>query len=525
MKKINLDQSKVDAARLVAGNIAASLQEFINEHTTVAVERTVVRLLGIDGVDSEGVPLPNLVVEDIARGGGLSRGAAYYVANACVALQALPQQVAEQVAQGRITLTKLPDQGSAAHSAAETLADGGCAWLAARRKERDTLLQKLGQGSQPWLYVIVATGNIYEDVTQARAAARAGADIIAVIRTTGQSLLDYVPFGATTEGFGGTYATQENFRIMRQALDEVGQELGRYIRLVNYSSGLCMPEIAAMGAMERLDVMLNDALYGILFRDINMQRTLIDQNFSRLINGYSGIIINTGEDNYLTTADAISAAHTVLASQLINEQLAHLAGLPDEQIGLGHAFEINPDIEDGMLLELAQAQMARQIFPNAPLKYMPPTKYMTGNIFKGHTMNAMFNLTSVLTGQGIHLLGMLTEAIHTPFLQDRFLALENARYVMNTARHLAEEITFVPGGRVEQRANEVLSQALDLLTHVHKVGLMEAIEQGLFADVKRGRFGGKGLEGVARKSPDYYNPFPERFKARKFLTGGEQSGS
>ena len=28
---------------------------------------------------------------------------------------------------------------------------------------------------------------------------------------TGQSLLDYVPYGPTIEGFGGTYATQENF--------------------------------------------------------------------------------------------------------------------------------------------------------------------------------------------------------------------------------------------------------------------------------------------------------------------------
>ena len=45
--------------------------------------------------------------------------------------------------------------------------------------------------------------------------------MIAVIRTTAQSLLDYVPYGETTEGFGGTYATQENFRLMRAALDEV----------------------------------------------------------------------------------------------------------------------------------------------------------------------------------------------------------------------------------------------------------------------------------------------------------------
>ena len=45
--------------------------------------------------------------------------------------------------------------------------------------------------------------------------------MIAVIRSTGQSLLDYVPEGATREGFAGTYATQENFRLMRAALDEI----------------------------------------------------------------------------------------------------------------------------------------------------------------------------------------------------------------------------------------------------------------------------------------------------------------
>ena len=172
-----------------------------------------------------------------------------------------------------------------------------------------------------------------------------------------------------------------------------------------------------------------------------------------------------------------------------------------------------------MLLEIAQAQMARQIFPRAPLKYMPPTKHMTGNIFKGQAMNAMFNLTSILTQQGIHLLGMMTEAIHTPFLQDRYLALENARYVMNTARSLGDEIRFVEGGKIERRANEVLDKALTLLLHVEKRGLMESLEAGLFADVKRGRFGGKGLEGVVKKAPDYNNPFPELMQSRTLLGG------
>ena len=58
--------------------------------------------------------------------------------------------------------------------------------------------------------------------------------------------------------------------------------------------------------------MLNDSMYGILFRDINPIRTFVDQRFSRQVHARAGIIINTGEDNYLTTADAVDAAHTVL---------------------------------------------------------------------------------------------------------------------------------------------------------------------------------------------------------------------
>jgi beta-lysine 5,6-aminomutase alpha subunit len=311
---------------------------------------------------------------------------------------------------------------------------------------------------------------------------------------------------------------------MRNALDEVGQELGRYIRLCNYCSGLCMPEIAAMGALERLDVMLNDALYGILFRDINMQRTLIDQAFSRMINAYAGIMINTGEDNYLTTADAVEAAYTVLASQFINEQLALLSGLPPEQMGLGHAFEMNPDLEDGLLLEIAQAQMARQIFPDAPLKYMPPTKHMTGNIFKGHIQDALFNLVSILTGQGVQLLGMMTEAMHTPHIHDRQLAIENTQYIFNNARHLGEEILFRPGGRVERRAQQVLDQAVDMLEEVKRIGLFTALEKGMFANVKRTLNGGKGLSGVLVKEESYYNPFEEELRERLGLARRGETG-
>lgn len=506
--KLNLDFNLVDKARASAGKIAEDMQQFIDQHTTVTVERAVLRLLGVDGVDDLDRPLPNVVQEQLFDAGVLNMGASYWMGNAMIQTGKTPQEIAEMVGREELNITELPQASlEDIRQAIQPVAVNAVELIKKNRADRERMLVEIGEGPKPYLYVIVATGNIYEDVLQAQAAARQGADIIAVIRTTGQSLLDFVPFGATTEGFGGTYATQENFRIMRKALDEVGEEVGKYIRLCNYCSGLCMPEIAAMGAVERLDVMLNDALYGILFRDINMQRTLVDQYFSRIINGYAGIIINTGEDNYLTTADAVEEAHTVLASQFINEQFALKAGIPEEQMGLGHCFEMNPNIENGFLMELAQAQMAREIFPNAPLKYMPPTKYMTGDIFKGHVQDALFNMVAIMTGQSLQLLGMPTEAIHTPLLQDRKLSIDNAKYIFSNMKNLGEEIEFKKDGMMQKRAQSVVSEAVEMLQDIEEKGLFDTIIEGKFAGVKRPFDGGKGLKGTVTKDDNYFNPF------------------
>ncbi|ACJ74921.1 D-lysine 5,6-aminomutase alpha subunit [Thermosipho africanus TCF52B] len=509
--KLGLDFKKVEYARKLSKKIADGVKEFVEPRSTTSIERTICRFLGIDGVNAEGVPLPNVVVDHLKENGLLEMGAAYCIGNAIIETGLSPQQIAEEIAEKKLNIGKLKMNSlDKVLDTLEPYVHQTINKIKDNKETRERMIREIGEGKQPYLYVIVATGNIYEDVVQAQAAARQGADIIAVIRSTAQSLLDYVPYGPTTEGFGGTYATQENFRIMRKALDEVSYEVKRYIRQVNYASGLCMPEIAAMGALERLDMMLNDALYGILFRDINMQRTIIDQHFSRVINGFAGIIINTGEDNYLTTADAYEEAHTVLASQFINEQLALMAGIPEEQMGLGHAFEMNPDIENGFLYELAQAQMAREIFPKAPLKYMPPTKYMTGNIFKGIVQDAMFNVVSIWTKQGIQLLGMLTEAIHTPFMSDRYLAIETAKYIFNNMRNIGDEIYFKEDGIIQKRAKQVLDEAIELLEKIAEDGLFKALSKGVFANVKRPIDGGKGLDGVFLKGKNYINPFIEK---------------
>jgi beta-lysine 5,6-aminomutase alpha subunit len=151
----------------------------------------------------------------------------------------------------------------------------------------------------------------------------------------------------------------------------------------------------------------------------------------------------------------------------------------------------------------------RELFPDAPLKYMPPTKHMTGNVFAGYLLDAFFNLAGAMTGQSILLIGMMTEGIHTPFLSDRDLAIENVRYVLRAAGRLGENFAPPPGGFVERRAQQVLRETVALLRTIGEEGLLAAIADGTFGVTRRPAHGGRGGDGVIERAPGYYNPASE----------------
>src|SRR5439155_825729 len=129
-----------------------------------------------------------------------------------------------------------------------------------------------------------------------------GRRVVSGLRAQGESGARPAP-GDRADRRAPREAAAALFRRGRRAARDVPRKLGRYVHLTNYSSGRCTPEIAYMAAAERLDMLLNDEMYGILFRDINMQRTFCDQYISRRICAFAEIIINTGGDNYVATAD------------------------------------------------------------------------------------------------------------------------------------------------------------------------------------------------------------------------------
>ena len=112
--KLGLNMELVEQARASAAKVADDTQQFIDQHTTVTVERAVCRLLGIDGVNDMDVPLPNVVVDHLMANSLLPVGAAWAIGNAMVETGKDPQGVADAVNSGELDLSKVP-----AHSDAE----------------------------------------------------------------------------------------------------------------------------------------------------------------------------------------------------------------------------------------------------------------------------------------------------------------------------------------------------------------------------------------------------------------------
>ena len=163
--KLGLDFKKVESAKQVSKNIAEDVQKFVDNYTTVAVERTLCRLMSVDGIDANEVPLPNVLVDHLVDNGVLNEGIMFYLGNAIVDTKLTAQEIAVKVSEGTLDITKLT-----IHSREEIDAvvapyvEASMTRIKTRREKRENFIENNSEGAKPYLYVIVATGNIYEDV-------------------------------------------------------------------------------------------------------------------------------------------------------------------------------------------------------------------------------------------------------------------------------------------------------------------------------------------------------------------------
>src|SRR6266851_569483 len=75
-RRLNLDPARVREARDLARQAGHPIVELARTHTTVSVERAVLRLAGLDGADEDGMPLVNQLSDAVRESAGLEHGVA-----------------------------------------------------------------------------------------------------------------------------------------------------------------------------------------------------------------------------------------------------------------------------------------------------------------------------------------------------------------------------------------------------------------------------------------------------------------
>jgi beta-lysine 5,6-aminomutase alpha subunit len=386
-------EARAEELRARAAEMAGSIADEARERTSLACERSVLRLFGVGGLDARGRPLAMEVVERFAQLGParLGGGIALPFAVAALEYDLQPQQLAQEVASGtvdfalEVELLQEPDRRSEAENATRRWLDAAWDRFDANRTARSELRGLLGDPPAPWV------GADLEPSTAGRAAAAAsplvarGLDVlrISVPRDTelrrglGQEL-DRSP--DEEEPPQSPSGSQRGLALLRAALDETATEAGRYVRLATRGLGLAAPDHAVVAGFERIDVLYLDPIESIIEFGIEPGRAFTDHLFALRSLARSGAVLALGPGP-LAVAPEISrgepiSPHTrsgrALALQALDLELSLAAALPRERILLGAMPADLLSEPQGLRSGLAEVELRRICFPGHGLVFEEP---------------------------------------------------------------------------------------------------------------------------------------------------------
>src|ERR671919_121025 len=146
-----IGDAEIARARQLAHEITTPVLEVIRRHTTVSIERTVLRLLGISGAGPRGVPLVNVMVDRLKDAGVINRGAAYWFGRALRMGARSPSEAVERIVAlpaDKLT-TPAPQEDAAIREELRREVAAAVSELRARIELRDSLERELGMSPPP----------------------------------------------------------------------------------------------------------------------------------------------------------------------------------------------------------------------------------------------------------------------------------------------------------------------------------------------------------------------------------------
>jgi D-ornithine 4,5-aminomutase subunit beta len=367
----------------------------------------------------------------------------------------------------------------------------------------------------------IASGRFEDDLRRMRMAAWHGADHIMVIRTLGQSHYDGLIEG-TPQGIGGIPITRKQIRATRKALDIIEDEVGRPINLHSYVSGLAGPEMALMFAEEGISGAHQDFQYNILYRNINMHRSIVDSAAAKYLMARSGILQIDGAHNANATAiNAWKIMPELLVQHAINTRFSQLVGMPDEMIALSTVPPTAPPLPK-LTYDLPYAIAIRFLFRQFRFRAQQNTRYSGTNLQETAILHVLDTFISRLTSVDIQSTIPPDEARNVPWHYHSIQGVNGAKQTLQALDGISDLVS-INMETVRPRMRDLIIRAIMMLEDIRDSGgYFEAVEEGFFVDsglypeyqgdgIRRSIDGGVGAGTVFPRSPDYYAPVCDHF--------------
>ncbi len=395
---------RLEAVLRRAEDLAGAWGARARSSTTAARERALLRLLGVGGLDRDGVPLASAVVERHVAGSRarLAAGIALPFAVALREYDISPQQLALDVADGAVDLAfeaeLLAEPGCRAVAEAEAtrIAARALERIDANRTARLELIDVLGDAPRPWFGLSLSAPTMEAAPDDAAALVAAGADLVRIrVPAARELVLRLHDRGLEPEYWHpreGRLAddaedpatvpagSQRALAAIRTRVDEAAAEAGRYVRLGTVATALAAPEQALVAALERIDLVEADPIAEIVTDGVDPDRALADHAFGHYLLCRSGAVVLVGPGPLIVApdlarglpADAGTRAGRAFAMQALAVALARGDGLGPGQLAAGALVPWLADEREPAAQALAAVALRRLAWPDLGLVFEEP---------------------------------------------------------------------------------------------------------------------------------------------------------
>lgn len=451
-RQLNLDRDQLDQCYAFSSRIISNAAKYIDRHSSPAVERATLLLLGVEG-EHRGIPFATRMVASLTKD-QLRLGAAHWWGRALAGLQKEPQWVAEQLARGRVTWESLPEVSPAAvRKETETRAKEGLQKL---RTSGGNHSSALG-GNMPKVALPLIDSKAKRLNAMAHEQRKLGADLVFL----------HCPIKKL---YTETFLTDE-LSVAWKNLKE--------IPAIAVLQGLSIPEQMIMAKRHGFSLVMPTGFTDALAGNVEPKRALVDLSFALQLASKSSLWVLS--DSLLLDDPALESlkASQLWISLLLFEQLAVRQNFSLEHLILS-CFPTGTPLEKDMATLLSESQVLREMFPQSFLWCR----------LKDHSDPFSF-LVALLTEHDI----LEIDPAH----------LARAKGWLKSGEDLSRELSMNTYGRIGRQAHQILEQTWKLLKQLEHLTLWKGLEND-FLKIRSNGANNAGGEGVFQKSYHYYNP-------------------